>query len=118
MAFINIEIKAKSSNHDEIRKILKSQKAKLFFELIKMRYDEKYMDKKRYENNLKKLSKLGLKADDGEMIEVVCNMQIDFLIKERKYKQAFEAAQTLLHYNKNGIKNSKYAYNANYWIYK
>jgi len=52
------------------------------------------------------------------MIEVVCNMQIDFLIKERKYKQAFEAAQTLLHYNKNGIKNSKYAYNANYWIYK
>jgi len=98
--------------------VLKSQKAKLFFELIKMRYDEKYLDKKRYESNLKKLSILGLKSDDGEMIEVVCNMQIDFFTKERKYKQALEASVTLLHYIKNGVEDNRLDSNINYLVYK
>jgi hypothetical protein len=89
--------------YNSLEWVQKSEKTKLFFELFKMQYHDKYMNKKRYEKNLKRLIKLVLKADDGEMIEISCNVLMDFLRKERRYKLAFEVAQTLLHYNKNGI---------------
>lgn len=85
-----------------------SLKTKLFFELILMRYDQKYMDKTKFEDNLIQLISMGHQADDGEMIEVSCNMLSTFYQKERRYKAAYEISQTLLNYNKNGILHSEY----------
>ncbi len=91
--------------------VKKSLKTTMFFECILMRFDSKYMNKLKYETNLKSLINLGFKADDAEMIEVSSNMLAHFYKKERKYKQGFEVSQRLLHYLKNGIKNSEYDIN-------
>jgi len=88
-----------------------SKKTQLFFECILMRYDSKFMNKSKYEANLKQLINLGIKADDSEMIETSSTMLSDFYQKERKYKQGFEVSQRLLHYLKNGIKDSEYDIN-------
>ena len=85
-----------------------SQKTKLFFECMRMRYKKSNMIKSKYENNLNKLIKLGLKADDAEMIESATRMLTNFYRKERKYKQAYETSLTLLHYLKNGTKQLEY----------
>ncbi|MCD6435401.1 MAG: hypothetical protein J7L15_03355, partial [Clostridiales bacterium] len=85
-----------------------SQKTKLFFECMRMRYKKSNMIKSKYESNLNKLIKLGLKADDAEMIESATRMLTNFYRKERKYKQAYETSLTLLHYLKNGAKQSEY----------
>lgn len=88
-----------------------SLKTQLFFECILMRYDRKYMNKTKYESNLKKLIDLGLKADDAEMIETASNLLANHYRGERKYKLGFEVSQRLLHYLKNGIKKSEYDIN-------
>jgi len=98
--------------------VQQSTKTKYFFELILMRYDEKYMDKEKYENNLVELVELGLKADDGEMIEVACSMLATFYRNERRYKAAYEVVNTLLQYNKNGIEESIYNEDRNIAFYK
>ena len=116
--YIKFDIASYKQNDEEFLKLYnkyisfdwvkKSKKTKLFFECIYMRYDSKFMDKTKFESNLKALVTLGLKADDAEMIEVASNMLTDFYKKERKYKQGFEVSQGLLHYLKNGVKPSDY----------
>jgi len=95
-----------------------SEKTILFFECIYMRFDAKFMDKIKYESNLKRLVDLGMRADDAEMIEVSSNMLANFYKEERKYKQAYEASKRLLHYLKNGIKNSEYDMDRIIKVYK
>ncbi len=95
-----------------------SEKATLFFRSIYMRYSEENMDKVEYEKNLKKLIELGLKADDGEMIEISSKMLMNFYKQERKYKQGFEVSQKLLHYLENGVKSSKYDVSRVITVYK
>ncbi len=92
-------------------------KTKLFFECIYMRYKDSYMDKQKYEENLLTLIELGLKADDAEMIEIAANMLMSFYKNERKYKQAYETTQKLLHYLKNGLKKSEYELNRMTMVY-
>mgnify|MGYP000954003785 CR=1 FL=1 len=75
-------------------------------------------DKEKYENNLVELVELGLKADDGEMIEVACSMLATFYRNERRYKAAYEVVNTLLQYNKNGIEESIYNEDRNIAFYK
>jgi len=86
--------------------VQKSVKTKYFFELILMRYDDKYMDKEKFESHLVTLVELGITADDGEMIEVASTMLAEFYKNERRYKSAYETLHTLLQYNKNGIEYS------------
>lgn len=88
--------------------VQKSPKTKLFFELIYMRYKPEFMNKVKFEKHLLKLIKIGHQTDDGEMIEVSCNMLANFYQNERRYKAAYETVQILLHYNKNGIESTNY----------
>jgi transcriptional regulator with XRE-family HTH domain len=85
-----------------------SPKTKRFFELILMRYDDKYMDTKKFEKNLVELIQIGYDHDDGELIDVASNMLATHYKKERKYKQAYEILDNLLHYNKYGSESSDY----------
>lgn len=85
-----------------------SEKTLMFFELIKMRYHKRFMDKQKFESHLKKLINLGFQADDAEMIEVSSDMLARFYKNERKYKQGFDVSQRLLHYLKNGVKDTEY----------
>lgn len=101
----SLELYNKYINLDWVKNSIKTR---LFFELLLMRYDEKYMDKKRFERNLLELIEVGHQSDDAEMIEVSCNMLSTFYKNERKYKLAYEISQILLHYNKNGIEKTIY----------
>jgi len=103
-----LQFKKLYNDYISLEWVKNSEKTKLFFENIYMRFSDKFMDNRKYEINLKRLVTLGLNADDGEMIEIASLMLSSLYKDERKYKQAFEANQRLLHYLKNGVKNTDY----------
>ncbi len=98
----DVEFYKMHEEYTQTRAITQSRKATLFFELIKMRYDDKHMDKTKYEKNLKEIINHGFQSDDGEVIDVATMMITEFYQKDRRYKLAFEAANRLLHFLKYG----------------
>lgn len=84
--------------------VQKSSKTKKFFEMILMRFDDKYMDRDKYVKNAEDLIELGFKADDIEMIDVASGMLASLYKKERHYKSALEVKERYLHYLKYGAK--------------
>ncbi|MCK5761855.1 MAG: hypothetical protein KAH16_03030, partial [Candidatus Izimaplasma sp.] len=116
--YIKLDIASYKRNDEEFLKIYneymalewvkKSEKTTLFFECMYMRYKAEFMNKQKYESNLKRLIKLGHMADDGEMIEISSNMLAAFYKKERKYKLGFNVTQQHLHYLTNGVKDTEY----------
>ena len=81
-----------------------SPKTLRFFEMIYMRFDDKFMDKKKYIKNAKELIDFGFEADDAQSIELASNLLSLFYKKERHYKDALEANERYLHYTKYGVK--------------
>lgn len=82
--------------------VKKQQKTKNFFELILMRFSDKYMDKKRFVKILNEQIDIGLKCDDSEMVEVASKMLAEHYKNERAYKKGFDVYERLLHYIKFG----------------
>jgi len=82
--------------------VLRSYKAQRFMEIYYFRYDEKNMDRDKYEKNLKEIVNDGFKSDDGEIIDRATMMLIELYQKERRYKLAFKAYDRLLQFLKYG----------------
>ncbi len=108
--YLKFDIAAKKNNDEQFLKLYneyisldwvqKSAKTKRFFEMIIMRYDEKYMDKNKYIKNAEELIKLGFKSDDAQLIETACQFLMNVYKKDRHYKQALEVNERYLHYIK------------------
>jgi len=82
--------------------IKRSYKAERFVEIYYFRYDEKNMDKVKYEKYLKEIINDGFESDDGEIIDRATMMLAEYYQKERKYKLAYEAYHRLLQFLKYG----------------